>query len=352
MTINGAGFNPMSANAAIGAGAAVRNSKTAGNALSSALGTARSDKLDLSRFGQKFLEASDADKAQVLQMIRDANEMYGYSKFEKASESYWELRKMINDEIEHSENDIKGVEKYQKELKYYKDILAKTNGDKIYIPSDKYGWISSSMGSKFHNGSYISRSELEEAISKAEARTYDKYIGRYTDDVDPEDYNKRVLEEGESGSEEDTQNLAEELGILPEDLEFADPENKYLGNWGNILSRKFEKYANIFSSVTGEKVLHQGDGESNPMFSREGLTLDNFIEKTNERIDMLEDCEKELKKSMEKYIAGLKPEDLEQSSENFLDIKLELFFRKQEALSEILDDFDKNNEQMTEIAEN
>ena len=351
MTINGAGFNPMGANAAIGAGA-VRNSKTAGNALSSALGTARSDKLDLSRFGQKFLEASDADKAQVLQMIRDANEMYGYSKFEKAEESYWTLRKMINDEIEHSENDIKGVEKYQKELKYYKDILAKTNGDKIYIPSDKYGWISSSMGSKFHNGSYISRSELEEAISKAEARTYDKYIGRYTDDVDPEDYSKRVLEEGEGESSEDTQNLAEELGISPEDLEFADPENKYLGNWGNILSRKFEKYANIFSSVTGEKVLHQGDGESNPMFSREGLTLDNFIEKTNERIGMLEDCAKELKTSMDKYIASLKPEDLEQSSDNFLDIKLELFFRKQESLSEILDDFDKSNEQMTEIAEN
>ena len=347
MTINGANFNPISANTVLGTGTA-QNNKTAGNALSSVLGMGRCDKLDLSRFGQKYLESSDADKAQILQMIREAGEMNGYSSFEKAEASYWNLKKMIRDEICRSESDVKKVQQYYKELSYYENILNKSHGDKIYISSDKYGWISASMGSKFQNGSYISRSELMEAMSKAESRATDKYIGRYTEDVDYEDYCKRLAEEGENEYSEETRNLIEELGISPEELQSNYQENEYLGNWGNIQSRKFEKYAGIFSSITGDKVPYQGAGESSPLFSREGLTLDNFIEKTTERIDMLKDCEKSLQKSMEKYIAGLRPQDME-PSDNFLDIQLEMFFRKQESLSEMLDDFEKGNEQETAI---
>ncbi|MCH5348174.1 MAG: hypothetical protein J1E40_02530 [Oscillospiraceae bacterium] len=332
MTINGANFNANSLKAAMGTGAA-QNNKTAGNNAPAPLsGIRRYDKLDLSRFGQRYLEASEAEKAQVEQMIREASEMAGYSNFEKASASYWEMKKMIRDEVNRSEAGIKGVEKYQNERKYYQDILDRTYGDKIYIARDRYGWIAAA-GKNLNKG-YISRSDLMEAMSKAESRTYDKYIGRYTGEVEYEDYIASISEDEYA---EGTADIGEILGVSSDELQSRSQEGEALGNWGDILSRKFNKYAKMFSSITNENVPYSG--ENNSLFSREGLTLDNFIEKTNERIDRLHDTEKALQKAMQKYIRGLKPQDLVPSDNSFLDIKLELFFRELESESEMLADF-------------
>ncbi|MCH5193015.1 MAG: hypothetical protein J1F11_03570 [Oscillospiraceae bacterium] len=333
MTINGANFNTVNANAVMGAGAA-QNNKSAGNVLASVLGTGRCDKLDLSRFGQKYIAADEAERSYMEKMIRDANEWSGCSNYEIAEESYWKMKEMIKDEINRSESDIKGVEKYEKERKYYQDILDKSCGDKIYVGEDKYGWIAAA-GIKIREGGYVSRSEMTEAMSRAESRAYDKYIGRYTEDVDLEDYKKSLPEEE---YEEEIQRLSAEMGVSPEELQGSD-----LGNWSNILNRKFEKYAGAFESVTNESVHHRSSDGKDSLFSREGLTLDNFIEKTEERISDLRDTEKSLKKSMDKYIAGLKPQDMDKSRNKF-DIRLELLLHKTSLESEMLDQFAKNAE--------
>lgn len=338
MTVNGANFNANNLSSVMGTGTAQNNKMVGGNTPGSMSGIRRADKLDLSRFGQRYLEASNAEKAQIEQMIRGAIEMDGYSNFEKASESYWTMKQMIRDEVNRSESDIKGVKKYQKERKYYQDILDKTYGDKIHIASDKYGWISAA-NKQLSKGSYISRSDLMEAMAEAESRAYDKYIGRYTSEVVYEDYLKSLLEDRQGEYEEKTEDISSMLGISPEEV-YGQYQNGEMGNWGNILSRKFNKYANIFASVTNENVAYMGSGENNPLFSREGLTLDNFIEKTTERIGRLHDTEKDLQKAMEKYVRSLKPQDLV-PSDSFLDIKLELFFSKQESYAEMLEDFDE-----------
>lgn len=325
MKINSINYNM---NAVIGAGTAQNNKPAgAGNALASALGTGRFDKLDLSEFGQKYLAAGGTGNAQMERMMQDAELMSKYYTYRHAQEAYWEMQSMIKDEISRSKNDMEGVEDFLEELKYYQELLDK-NGDTIYIDVDKYEWLSKYAGKSVQD-SYISRDELISVMARAQMDTYDKYIGRYGTDVDFDDYCKSL------GDAE----YAEEMKRIHTEMELSgDSKDEVLkrtvGSWSDILGRKFTSLLSTFRHITGMDAPDQDSVKK--MFSREGCSVYDFLAKTRERIDMLSKFSKDLRKTMDDYTKKMNISDAVMK-ELFPDTNMSVYMREQEAESELLE---------------
>ena len=322
MIINGANFNMN-----ISAGAGLAGNKAENKSIARNLGIKRNDKLDLSELFKKYTAADSSQKTEIKKMILEISEKDGLSDVEMAKKCYSKMKKTLRSEIRHAEHEIEWYNKLSEEKQYYQDLIRSTSGDSVRITGGKY------LLEDLDDGTVVSKDKLYEAIDYVNKKIENDLISKkgYVYDTDWE--------------APDIEEILEELKrrhtevIIPDTFDREIDENKteIMNRMDDWSRRAYNYYAGTFGKIIGYGSELCVD-ENDPLFSKEGYTVENFIEKTEERIKLLNGRLDSIKDAMESYL------EKEKALEAYLpnkDItaKLTMFFRQQESESELLDEF-------------
>ena len=300
------------------------------------LGKTRNDKLDLSELFKKYSEdiKDPKKKAEIKQMLLEISEEDKLSKYDKVQKAYSEMKRILNNQIKQAQGEIEWFNRLSKEKQYYQNILDSADGDSITITNGKY------LLSDLDDGTVVSRKDIEDCIAYIERKIQNDLIAKKDamfigDHVGPST-KEEVLEWLERRRSE---------VIIPDqypsdDMIYDEKINSAM-TWDR---NAFNQCAEDFLEATGIDLRVSSDS---PMFSKEGYTENNFLEKTQERLDLLKNSLSSLEKAMHDYLK------LERAIESYvlqkdISAKLTIYFRKQESVSEMLDDFDEVIEQNSE----
>lgn len=322
MIINGANIN-----ANITAGAGLAGNKAENNTLAQNLGVKRNDKLDLSDLFKKYTAADDPKKAEIERMLLEISEKDDLSDVETAKKCYSNMRRILRNEIKHAQHEKEWYSKLSGEKQYYQDLIDSSSGDSVRITGGKY------LLEDLNDGTVVSKDKLLEAIAYVDKKITNDLISKkeYAGDYD---WKAPSAEEFFAEMERRRTEV-----VIPDtyDREVDEKETEITNRMSDWSRREYNFYADKFGKITG-----WGSGfcidKDDPLFSKEGYTVDNFIEKTDERIGLLNSRLDALQKTMRNYI------EKEKAIEAYLpkkDItaKLTIFFREQRSKSELLDEF-------------
>ncbi len=225
--------------------------KQIGNAVFEKL-CGRSDSLDLSTIFEKYAKADDKTKAEITQMLAEANKTE-VDKASSVSAIHSEMQKILRLQINGEKQDIERFNSYCDERAYYEKLL-ESDGE-IIIPEGKYDF------GHFEAGETVSREAVEDALA-------------------------------------DVQKLIDKL-VADEPYEVSENRPAF---FEDIMCKVYNQYADALSSITGIRsaYLNEAD-ESSPLFDRSGRTEENFVQKATERIEYIESHSRGLRDTVEQY---------------------------------------------------
>ena len=276
------------------------------------------DFLDLSTSFKKYSLSDNSEKAQIDKMLFEISDEDKISEYDKIRKCYSEMRKIIRSQISEAENEKEWYNKLSEEKNYYQSLLDNCKGNSIIVTNGKY------LLSDLNDGVSVSRSELEAAISSVDQRI-----------------NNDLIERRENTSLDWVAPTKEEF---LEDMEYRkthvvipDYSDYEKVTSSEELSRlRYNRFAKGLAEAVGTDVSEYTVAKDDPMFSKEGYTVDNFLEKTDERIALLESFDDALKKTMSNYL------DSEQTvsddvSQKDITYKLTLYIKQVKSVSELIE---------------
>ena len=224
--------------------------KRIGNAVFEKL-CGRSDSLDLSMIFEKYAKADDKTKAEITQMLAEANKTEDNNKY--VADIHSEMQKILRLQINGEKQDIERFNSYCDERAYYEKLL-ESDGE-IIIPEGKYDF------GHFEAGETVSREAVENALA-------------------------------------DVQKLIDKL-VADEPYEVSENRPAF---FEDIMCKVYNQYADALSSITGirSEYLNEAD-ESSPLFDRSGRTEENFVQKATERIEYIKSHSRGLRDTVEQY---------------------------------------------------
>lgn len=324
-------------------GIGLTKSRVDGNAPAARLlSKKRNDKLDVSDILKKYTD-KDADtfvkKADIKQMILEISEEDKLSKYEKVQKAYSRMLGILSGEISSAKGDMEWFKRLSAEKNYYQNILNSADGDRITITNGKY------LLSDLDNGTVVSRKDIEECIAYVERKIQNDLIAKKDDMYIGNGIGPFTKEEISEWLERSRSEVIIPDKINSDDI-ITDEHTDVAMKWAR---QDFNSWAEELEKATGMKF---GVDDDDPMFSKEGYTEENFLEKTQQRINLLTAFSNALRRAMRDY---MKMERAAEAYEVQKDItaQLSIYFRHMESVSEIIEDFDKaiseNSEKIAEM---
>ena len=231
----------------------------------------RSDSLDLSAVFEQYAKADDKTKAEITQMLAEANKSEDNSN--GVAEIHSEMQKILYSQINGEKEDIRLFNSYCDERAYYETLL-ESDGE-IIISEGKYDF------GHFEAGETVSREAVENALA-------------------------------------DVQEIIDRL-VADEPYEAS--ENRP-AVFEDITRKVYSNYAKALASATGIRSAYLNEageaGENSPLFDRSGRTEENFVQKANERIECIKSYSKGLRKTVEQYFKVQKLESCSSKGKNYV----------------------------------
>lgn len=243
----------------------------------------RFDRFILKNIIEERTDTGAGRVTEMKKMLTEINNEEKQSDIETAVKCYSLMQNLLQGEIRNAESEIEWFNKLSEEKKYYQSLLDCADGDRITVNGGRY------LLSRLSDGARVSRKDIEAAVSYVERQISDDLICR------------RIYGFGESfptpnGMDCDYSEahavITDTSGLVTDgrcNVIMRDANRKYY----NGLAEKFSKVSGIDIGL---------EGENSELFSKEGYTEDNFVEKTLERIEALKNTSQNLKNAMHSWL--------------------------------------------------
>lgn len=243
----------------------------------------RFDRFILNNIIEESTDTETDGMTEIKKMLTDINTEEKQTDLKTALECYSLMQNLLQGEIRGAEGQIERFNKLSEEKKYYQGLLDGAEDDVITVNSGRY------LLSGIQDGAKVSRKDIEAAVAYVERKISDDLICRkvyFIEDVPERPSEDDFVQYDENGI---AHAAIPDMSKLAADEKFSE----ILRN-GN--SKYYRELTKVFSEATGIDMGFGGDYSE--LFSKEGYTEENFVEKTLERIEALKSASQNLKNTM------------------------------------------------------